>query len=84
MIVLIKKLSIDSLYSESEYLADYFSQKTDDSFLSEYFISFKLPALEGQGEYEKAIALIEPLIEEGHYKELWQKHLKRLKEKVDN
>jgi hypothetical protein len=84
MIDLMKKLSKDSLHSESEYLADYFSKKTEDGFLSEYFISFKLAALEGQGEYEEAIALIEPLIERGNYKELWQKHLKRLKEKLDN
>jgi len=84
MIDLMKKLSKDSLHSESEYLADYFSKKTEDGFLSEYFISFKLAALEGQGEYEEAIALIEPLIERGNYKELWQKHFKRLKEKLDN
>jgi len=84
MINLMKKLGKDSLHSESEYLADYFSKKTEDGFLSEYFISFKLSALEGQGEYENAIALIEPLAKEGNYKELWQKHLKRLKEKVDD
>ena len=81
MFVLMKKLSKDSLHYESEYLADYFSKKTEDDFMSEYFLSFKLAALEGQGKYEEAIALIEPLIEKGNYKELWQKHLNRLKEK---
>ena len=83
MIILMIELRKDSLHSESEYLADYFSKKTDDVFLNEYFISFKLSALEGQGKYEEAISLIEPLVEKGNYKQLWQKHLVRLKEKLN-
>lgn len=84
MINLLTKLKKDSLHSESEYLADYFSKKTEDGFMSEYFLSFKLTALEGQGKYEEAITLIEPLVEKGNYKELWRKHLNRLKEKQDD
>ena len=83
MIILMIELRKDSLHSESEYLADYFSKKTDDVFLNEYFISFKVSALEGQGKYEEAISLIEPLVEKGNYKQLWQKHLVRLKEKLN-
>ena len=84
MIILLTELKKDSLHSESEYLADYFSKKTEDDFMSEYFLSFKLTALEGQGKYEEAIALIEPLVEKGNYKELWQKHLNRIKERQED
>lgn len=84
MASLMQKLNKDSLYSESEYLANYFIKKTKDGPLNEEFKYFKFLSLEGQGEYEEAIALIEPLVEEGYYKDAWQKQLKRLKEKLDN
>jgi len=84
MFILLDKMNQDSLYSEMEYLADYFSKTTDDPSLNEYFIYFKLLALEGQGRLKEAITLIEPLIETGYYKDLWQENLKRLEEKLDN
>jgi hypothetical protein len=84
MISLMEKFSKDSLHVESEYLADYFILKTEDPSLNEYFKYFKLMALEGQGKFKEGIVFIEPLTKQGNYKELWQKHLKRLNEKLDN
>ena len=80
MFILLDKMSQNSLYADMEYFADYFIKKTEDPSLNEYFIYFKLLALEGQGKMEEAIILIEPLIEEGYYKDLWQENLKRIRE----
>lgn len=79
MFLLMDKMNEDSLYSEMEYLADYFSKTTDDSSLNEYFIYFKILALEGQGKIKEAITIIEPLVETGHYKDLWRENLSRIK-----
>ena len=84
MFILMDKMNQDSLYSEMEYLADYLSKTTDDPSLNEYFIYFKILALEEQGKMEEAITIIEPLIETGHYKDLWQENLKRLEEKLES
>lgn len=80
MFILLDKMNQDSLYSDMEYFADYFITKTEDPSLNEYFIYFKLLALEGQGKIKEAIILIEPLIEAGYYKDLWQENLKRIRE----
>ena len=83
MTSLLEKIKGDSLHSESEYLANYFINKTEDSDLIEWFKYFKLIALEGQGKYKEAITLVQPLLENGNYKELWQTNLKRLIEKLN-
>ena len=80
MFILLDKMNQDSLYSDMEYFADYFIKKTEDPSLNEYFIYFKLLALEGQGKIKEAIILIEPLIEAGYYKDLWQENLRRIRE----
>jgi len=84
MFSLLEKLKLDNLHSESEYITDYFIGKTEDPYLIEYFKYYKLVALEGQGKNKEAIELIEPLLEQGNRKEMWQKHLNRLKEKLNN
>lgn len=84
MINLMDKTNKDSLYFDSEYLADYFTEKTEVPYLKGYFRYWKLLALEGQGKINEAITLIESLIEEDKENEFYKEHLKRLKEKVDH
>jgi len=83
MISLMKKTNEDSLHSDSEYLASYFTKKTNDPSLKGYFIYWKCLALEGQGKINEAITLIESLIEEGNSNEFYNEYLQKLKGKLD-
>lgn len=83
MMDLIAKLNKDSLYSESEYWADYFLQKTEDYDLQKGFKYYKLVALEAQGKIKEAILLVEPIAKQDGSKEWWKTKLIELQEKLD-
>lgn len=82
MMDLLAKLNKDSLYSESEYLADFFLGKTDDEYTRESFYYYKVVALEGQGKIEDAIILVEPIVKKDGSQEWWMGILTRLQEKL--
>ncbi len=84
MMDLLGKLNKDSLYSESEFLADYFLAKTEDVYTKEGFYYYKVMALEGQGKLEEAINLVESILKQEESQQWWDSILNNLKENQAN
>ncbi len=81
---LVLNLNKDSLYVESEDLADYFLKKTDDNDMQQSFSFYKLLALESQGKFDDALSLVEPLSQQITNQEWWHNKMMELKTKVAN
>jgi len=79
---LFSKLVKDSLYVQTEILADYFEGLTEDSNTIEDLKSFKISSLVGQGKIQEAISKIERYIKEENDSEFWKKKLNKLQEKI--
>ncbi|MBE9490956.1 MAG: FKBP-type peptidyl-prolyl cis-trans isomerase [Bacteroidetes bacterium] len=84
IIDLLAKLNKDSLYIETLSLSDYFIDKTGDDALLQSVKYYKLVALDAQGKYQEAIALVEPLTKQVSNQEYWKTTLKELQEKLND
>ncbi len=83
MMDLLAKLNKDSLYAESEYMADYFLEKTEDDYTREGFYYYKIVALEGQGKIREAINILEPIVRQEGSQEWWKAILTELQQKLE-
>jgi hypothetical protein len=81
---LLMKLNKDSLFVETEILADYFIDKTKETDLLQGFCYYKLVALDAQGKYQEAIIFVEPLIKQESNQEFWKTSLIELQDKLNN
>ena len=81
---LLMKLNKDSLFLETEILADYFIDKTKETDLLQGFCYYKLVALDAQGKYQEAILFVEPLTTQESNQEFWKSSLIELQEKLNN
>ncbi|WCO00769.1 FKBP-type peptidyl-prolyl cis-trans isomerase [Psychroserpens ponticola] len=81
---LLLNLNKATLYKESEDLASYFLQKTDEDNMKQSFSFYKLLALESQGKFDEALNLVKPLATQVTNQEWWHNKMLELKTKVAN
>lgn len=84
MFQLLEKLNKDSLYTEVQYLADYFVDKTNDNDLQDGFKYYKILTLYEQGKYKEAFALVEPLTRQERNQKFWKTILNEIQKKLPN
>lgn len=84
MMDFLERLRADSVYAETYLWTDFLEEHTSLPQDLEYLNYFRVMALEAEGRYAEAIAIVEPLSRESESPDFWISALNELRQKTED